>query len=113
MAIDVRSGMSAALAALLVGCSGGLQQDNVMKQVDDALSDDRIACPVSADYEGVTEGDADTAYITVSLRRREAGAGHPAREVELMYVHHDDGQWSMTDDSSRALAVAANEVCGR
>lgn len=111
MAMDHRTAMLATLSALLVGCTGGLKRDDVMNQVGEALSDGRVGCPVSAGYEGVTEGDADTAYIMVSLRRRGAGAGHPAREVELMFAHHDGGRWVMADDSSRALTDAANAIC--
>lgn len=109
--MDLRKALLAALAALLVGCTGGPREDDVLGQVDEALSGRRAGCSVTAQHRGVGEGDADTAYVSVALRRQGADAGIPARDVELMFSRQGGGRWVMTGGSARELAAAAKAVC--
>lgn len=111
MAIDLRAAKLAALGALLAGCAEGLQKDDALKQVNERLSEAQAGCVLIAEYKGVGEGDADTVYITVALRRERAGASNSSRDVELMFGHHEHGGWVITDDSSRELATAAEDIC--
>ncbi|GAA4794307.1 hypothetical protein [Lysobacter hankyongensis] len=111
MAIDFRTAALVLIVIFFVGCTGRPQEDRILKQVNEYLSKNQIGCPVSADYKGVGEGDADTAYITVALRRQKAGASIPGRDVELMFSHQRDGEWLITYESSRELASTAKAIC--
>lgn len=111
MTMDLQRMLLTVLAALLVGCTGGPREDDILQRVDEALSVNPIGCSVTADYGGVGDGDADTAYVTVSLRRQGAEAGVPRRDVELMFSRHDGGRWVMTGRSARELTDAANDIC--
>jgi hypothetical protein len=111
MTMDRQKTLPAVLAALLAGCTGGAREDDILGQVEDVLSVAPSGCSVTAEYGGVGEGDADTAYVTVALRRQGAEAGVPRRDVELMFSRHDGGRWLMTDRSARELTDAATGMC--
>ena len=111
MTMDLRKTLPAVLAALLAGCTGGARDDDILGQVEETLSATRTGCSVTAEYGGVGEGDADTAYVTVALRRQDADPGVPRRDVELMFSRHDGGRWVMTGESAGELKDAATGMC--
>ena len=111
MTMDLQKTLLAVLAALLVGCTGGPREDDILGQVEETLSVNPIGCSVTAEYGGVGEGDSETAYVTVALRRQGTGAATPGRNIELMFSHHGNGRWSMTGESSRELTSAAKDIC--
>ena len=111
MTMDLQKTLPAVLAALLAGCTGGARDDDILGQVEETLSATPTGCSVTAEYGGVGEGDADTAYVTVALRRQGAEAGVPRRDVELMFSRHDGGRWLMTDRSARELTSSAKDIC--
>ena len=112
MAIDFRTAtVLLIVATFLVGCTGRLQEVDILKQVNEKLTENKIGCSVSTEYKGVGEGDADTAYATVALQRKKGNASKPSRDIELMFSHQRNEGWLITDDSSRELTSTAKAIC--
>jgi hypothetical protein len=100
------------VACLLSGCADRVEEAQILKEVNEALSREQVGCNVAVEYKGVGDGDSDTAYAVVEINiKNDKKSSH--LDVELMLRHQQNGVWLITEDSSKQLLSKVKNLCSQ
>ena len=58
----------ALMLTMVTGCGVAIEGRDVVPQVEKILAQSHLACDMSVTFQGVGEGDADTAYAMIHLK---------------------------------------------
>jgi hypothetical protein len=96
--------------ALLASCARGPQSEEVVSQAQQVLSEAQIGCAIDVLFQGVGEGDSDSAYAIIRL---ETGAGstHRFKDVEVLVSDWNSDRWKLQQAAATQLLEAAKELC--
>lgn len=98
------------LMLLISGCGRGPNGDELVSQTKRILSEANPGCAIGVAFNGIGEGDADSAYAAIRL---EAGPVNSRRskDVEVLVSDVKSGRWDIQQVGSTQLVDAATELC--
>lgn len=111
--MDTRSRLAfvAVLFGSVAGCGRGPDGNELAAQVRSILSDSGLECAVDVNFEGIGEGDADSAYATIQLEEGLAD-GRRSRNVEVLVSRTESRTWKINEQGSNQIIAKARELCG-
>lgn len=98
------------LAVLLTGCGQGPSGDELVSQTRSILAEANPGCPIDATFNGVGEGDADSAYAGIRLETGPEGSRR-STDVEVLISNMRSDRWEVQQRGSTELMAAAHRLC--
>lgn len=102
--------LAGSVLTLLVGCGRGPSGDELVSQTKRILSEANPDCGIDVVFNGIGEGDADSAYAAIRLETGSAN-GRRSKDVEVLVSDLKSGRWDIQQAGSTQLVDAAIQLC--